>query len=788
MRPPGPLGNPDTGRLKQVSGAAICIAALVFACVTAATGVWRPADARLEDIRFGLASRPASGEIVFVDIDAPSLAQIGVWPWPRDIHAEVIDTLLDMGAFEVVLDIDFSAVSPNDARLADALARAGGYVYLAAFQQLTPTGEHLVNRPAPSLDAPSVLVNVELDALGRAIAVPPRLHGIPTLAATLAGTSADQSITIDYSIDLETIDRVSVIDLLSRTVDPARIRDRQVVVGASAIELRDFFTVPRFGVVPGPIIQIAAAETAKQSRALSTTGPLPALVLAALSGLAGLIVIGRDRWPRLLGWSVIVGGTIEIAAFFALRESAVILPTMSAHVFLIAFSLGLLALEWARQKRLAHQRKARLEHLATFDQATGAFTLPAFIERLELAPQGRSVLVLELEGFRDIEANLGPDLAQAAIRIALDRTQGALPGAMIARMDSNRLAIAPRGPTTQAQTDALTAMLSAPYLVDENLMALTPRWGMSGPSMLSGQTAINQAQVALSEARLTETKGEYFATQMSLKLARRQSINVALKSAVARNELEVVFQPQVDLRSGQPIGVEALVRWRSAELGPVSPGEFVPIAEDNGTIAEIGAWVLAESCRQVLASGWNGRLSVNLSPAQFAVCNVEAMVASALSQTGFDPAQLDIEVTESVFAKDRSTAEAMLGKLRDLGIKIAVDDFGSGYSSLAQLVDLPVDKVKLDQSFLRNGNRQRAFQIIKAMADMSKNLELAVIVEGIELRSDVEALIEAGCTLGQGYLFGRPGPLALVTGKDAVRLPTKSSGADQTTPLLRTGS
>jgi CHASE2 domain-containing sensor protein len=275
--------------------ALILAAVLVFAA--AQLELFHSLDSRLGDMRFAATSRPASGDIVMVDIDAASLAEIGVWPWPRRLHAQLLDRLLAMDAAEIVFDIDFSTASnaADDEAFAAALESAGGYAFLAAFQQQARAGgdvDTVLPLPRFRAFADPVAVNVianqwgDVTAIRHAIATP--VGAIPSVAAALAmeAPDPDRTVSIDYGIDLATIDRVSAADILAGRADPARIAGRQVVIGASAIELHDLFQVPRFGRIPGALVQAAATETVRSHRGLTAVGGWPIAVAAIIAGAA----------------------------------------------------------------------------------------------------------------------------------------------------------------------------------------------------------------------------------------------------------------------------------------------------------------------------------------------------------------------------------------------------------------------------------------------------------------------------------------------------------------------
>ncbi|WP_161796848.1 putative bifunctional diguanylate cyclase/phosphodiesterase [Devosia soli] len=740
--------------------------AMLLLLTSTGFGVWGPADARLAEARFTLQNRVPTGDIVFVDIDARSLLEVGQWPWPRSIHARLLDRLMDLGAYEVAFDIDFSTRSSpaEDQALADSLERAGGYAYLAAFRQLDAGGREVWNIPIPDFAAHADLALVNVDSIegGLLWALPARARDrdIPSIAARFSpGSPLPAEIRIDYSIDLTRIPRISAVDLLSGNVDTDLIRDRQVVIGASALELHDLFLVPRYGIIPGPVVQIAAAETLKLGRSLQWPGFWPTLLVGALL-LAISALLPRIALVRISASIAAISIGAEIAAFALLEAYGLTLSIMPIHLAGVAVLVIRLLEERAIRRRQLTQHRARLAYLANHDVRTGAMSHAAWLDEVDhrLETQLVWIFLLRIRRLDQVAAALGFQTVEAAVSQLFERLH-ALSPSPIGRMESDIFAVALDQPLVPSQIETILSRLEQPYEVDGHRIIVELRWGASDAE--TAATGLNQARMALAVATHRAERGAHYDPAFDADLKYRQSIDLALRSAVARSEFSLVFQPQVDMETRLTIGVEALLRWTSPEHGAVSPAVFVPLAEENGTIVEIGAWVAHEACRLAVANNWPGRLSVNVSPLQFTQDDVVAMIASALLQSGFPPNRLDIEVTESLLAQGGAIVET-LEKLRDLGASIAIDDFGTGYSSLNYLSSLPLDKLKIDQSFVRQLANPRNASIVETIVSLGRRLGLVVVVEGVETEAQFDLLAALGCHIAQGYLFGRPGALPAV--------------------------
>jgi EAL domain-containing protein (putative c-di-GMP-specific phosphodiesterase class I) len=253
----------------------------------------------------------------------------------------------------------------------------------------------------------------------------------------------------------------------------------------------------------------------------------------------------------------------------------------------------------------------------------------------------------------------------------------------------------------------------------------------------------------------------FFEPEMEAGAHRRRALEVGLRSALDNGEIQVMYQPLVDLRSGIVAGCEALVRWKSAEWGLISPAEFIPVAEATGLIDPIGEWVLREAVKTARLWPEDTVVAVNLSPVQFKNQRLLATVVAALAESGLPPQRLELEVTESLFIDGSDHAYEMLRNLRSLGFRTSLDDFGTGYSSLSYLQRFPFDKIKIDKSFIDDvAVREESLAIIRAIVALADALGMSTTAEGVETLDQVAKLREAGCTQIQGYVFSRPRPSA----------------------------
>jgi predicted signal transduction protein with EAL and GGDEF domain len=269
---------------------------------------------------------------------------------------------------------------------------------------------------------------------------------------------------------------------------------------------------------------------------------------------------------------------------------------------------------------------------------------------------------------------------------------------------------------------------------------------------------LSHADTALYRAKV-EGRGTYrfFEAKMGAEVRDRRLLEHDLRHAISRRELSLVYQPQQDVKSGEVVGFEALLRWKHATRGDISPGVFIPVAEDSGSILQIGEWVLRAACRE--AAGWAQPLTiaVNVSAAQLHNVNFSHLVHEVLLQTGMPARRLELEITETALVRDLDRALATLRQLKTLGVRIAMDDFGTGYSSLSNLRAFPFDKIKVDGSFVRSiDTNEQAATIVRAVLGLGRGLGLPVLAEGVETEAEFQFLSKELCDEVQGYLLGRP--------------------------------
>jgi diguanylate cyclase (GGDEF)-like protein/PAS domain S-box-containing protein len=424
----------------------------------------------------------------------------------------------------------------------------------------------------------------------------------------------------------------------------------------------------------------------------------------------------------------------------------------------------------------ARAMAAEMTHSAQHDFLTGLPNRMLLNDRVNqaitLAPRHSkkvAVLFLDLDGFKHINDSLGHPIGDKLLQSIAKRLVDCVRSSdTVSRQGGDEFVVL-LSEMEQSEDAAISAMrllqaVAEAHTIDQHDLHVTTSIGVSvfPDDGMDAETLIKNADTAMYQAKENGRQSyQFFKSPMNVRAVERQSIEENLRRALERQEFALHFQPKINLKTGKISGAEALIRWTHPVRGPVSPAQFIPVAEDCGLILPIGQWVLREACKQARAWVEAGlplaTMAVNISSMEFRDENFLQSVFTTLSETGLDPRSLELELTESVLMKRAESAASVLKTLREKGVQIAVDDFGTGYSSLSYLRKFPIDALKIDQSFVRQiTTTPDDTSIVTAVISMGRSLKLRVVAEGVETHEELVFLQARLCDEAQGYYFSRP--------------------------------
>ncbi|MFK7829533.1 MAG: putative bifunctional diguanylate cyclase/phosphodiesterase [Congregibacter sp.] len=800
----------DSHRSALVAFLLLLIAAGLLG-VSANSPILQRFDLLLYDLLLPLQSPEMSDEITVVAIDDRSIEALGRWPWDRRLHAQLIDQLAAMNVRVIGMDILFVERQDDnpqaDRDLAAAVATAT--VVLPIAPALHAPGLQIDELlPLPELATAAAAmghVDLELDldglcrstflyggvadaywpglplamlATGSRTRLSPPLRGTGSELAS-GWSRADQRL-IPFTKPSTKPRILSFTDVLNGRVSRDALAGKYVLVGVTATGLGDAISTPgapSHERMPGVLVnaQILNGLLVKgmiKPLATSEKTRLSLILVLAISLLIFLSPLRLNLLLGVLGFSIILSITVLLLVFRQIWY-----PAAGSLTAVICVFLGWTGWQYQREQQLRSKLLGRLDALARYNAATGLPTHGMLEERLRRLAQNSedgditALIVMHVNWPGSATIVLDRPISDGVLQTIRDRLHdiGKVDD-FVAHLSGDDFAVLTGGYATieDAREGAATflTLMQQPLKFEEEPLLLVPQLGVSfwPTDTRDPQQLLSNAYTAMFTARMDDSDPlNLYSATVGAELYLRSRLEQAIAFALERDEFQLYYQPQVCANTGRIMGVEALLRWNNEELGWITPGEFVPVAEHVGLIHAIGAWAIEESCRQLKAwnqAGFDGlRLAINISPRQFLGERLKNDIEKVILDTELDPSCVEIEITESSLMRDVESAIRVMHTMKDFGLELAIDDFGTGYSSLSSLRDFPVDRLKIDITFVREiGKRKDAEEITGTIIAIARQLDLKIIAEGVETPEQAAFLCEHGCDELQGYLFARPMP------------------------------
>lgn len=746
---------------------ALVFAALVITALLSVAGLTRTLDLGLQRLQDQILSRPASGDVHIVEMDARSIAALKQWPWPRSAHARAIDALSQAGAATIVFDIDFSSSTDaaEDAAFAAALARSATTVVLPTFRQ---QAGNMAQGTVESLPAPafrnhaflaSVNVHPDADGIMRRYSTGTVTRGVPrpSLAAVISNYAGrvEESFPIDTALEPATIPRHSYIDVIEGRVAPATLRGKQILIGATAIEMGDRYVLPPHGVLPGVVAQALAAETLLEGPLPAEAGWLPAL-LAVLA--PAWFLASRSRHAPA-GFIFAASALMVVAVSTGLQATRIAWLESGAALIFLTTLAGMVSL--LRFTRQLHQARFA-------DAASG---LPNKRQLLaDLQRQNEAfVVVLRISQSDGMMAMLDDDMRRLLLREIVQRMVPVTGGSKAYSLDAGRIAWIfghDSARSLQTQLEGAVALFVAPLLLESRLQVVSPVFGFAEYRItgLSPQTSVANASLAAARAAESGVRAVRFVDALREHAGYEQRILADIGPALARKELHMAFQPKWSISQNRVCGFEALIRWTHPELGRIMPDQFISVLEHAGRIDELTLYAI-DACMTQLrvwhSQGHDLGVAVNISAGLLSDPLFGEESYRRVSRLGALAPYLTFEITETVAFEEAGAAADLLRKLRDLGLRVSVDDYGTGQSTLSYLKAFPANEIKVDKGFVLRMVQSPSDQIlVRSTIELAHELGFTVVAEGVEDKATLALLTRYGCDVAQGWCIGRPVPVA----------------------------
>jgi EAL domain-containing protein (putative c-di-GMP-specific phosphodiesterase class I)/CHASE2 domain-containing sensor protein len=707
-------------------------------------------EGSLRVARNNLSNPRFNQNVVLVAIDDRSQRLGGVWPWRRSVQARMIRHLDEVSPRKILLDITYDNPSEpaEDKAFAAELARSGKVVLPARPLVVNGDVSHVGKYPLNVFRRSVELGNISTE-YNYAMAVWSTFYGTsdgknsyPSYASIMTGAygPVGEKYPIDYRYRFDSIPTVSAVDVLNRTIDLHWLKGRTVIVGPTASTIGDQVLIPGRGRHGGVYTHIYAAQTLMDGRPVSL-GWFPSFLIAMLATSLGLA--RRRARTQFLFLGIGAAGLLSAPI---VSEPRHIFMDIMPGLFMV--TAAMMMVSWRRYRASAF---------------TNSLTGLPNLNALKALPQSadRAIIVGRIFNYAQLASNLSAAEERTLVEQIVSRLSVGSGDTVIHHGDDGVFAwLASPGIAIGHHIEALHALFRSPARIGAGVYDLAVTFGVEIGSARRIANRLGSALVAADEAASEGLKWKYYDPDRSQDDSWRLSLLTQLDQAIDQGQVWVAYQPQLDLATGRTRGAEALARWTHPEKGPISPTEFITAAEQHGRIDRLTLFIMDKAiatAAEINRRGLLFQMSVNLSARTLARRTLIDEVRDMLGRHQLHPARLTLELTETAAMANEGSDLDMLLKLRELGVQISIDDYGTGLSTLEYLKKIPASEIKIDQSFVRSmcDNRSDLVMVQSTIA-LAHSLGRTVVAEGVENRQALDALRGMDCDTVQGFLVGRP--------------------------------
>jgi EAL domain-containing protein (putative c-di-GMP-specific phosphodiesterase class I)/CHASE2 domain-containing sensor protein len=708
--------------------------------------------------RNGFHQHPASGKIVVIKVDDQSLRQFGNWPWPRRYQAKLVDRLTAAGADRIFYDINFSFASnaADDRAFADSLARSGR-VTLLARSKVGP--DRLTSRidstpmkqfaDHAGIGVASVHYNYQNAVTRLPYGALIKGQNIASFASEMARVKGkpETLFPLDYSVDVGTIPNYSASDVLRGNVGAKELAGRTVIIGIASDILGDRYFIPGYGRGYGVFVHAIGAETLRQGTPIDL-GWLPGYLFGLAAAFALML---RKRPAERLAIFAMGYGLLLVTPVFL--EARLIFLDVTPGLFVLL--VVTIMLGWRR-----YRARGFVNPLSDLPNLNAL--------RNYVGGRQMTLVAARVLNYEEIVATLPPNSERQLIEQIGARLKVGSPGRVLYQGDAGIFAwFEDNRQPVGNHLEALYALFRTPARIDGVSLDLTISFGVEVGSGRSPANRLASALVAADEAAHDGLKWKYHDPETLESASWRLSMLSQLDEAIDRGEVWVAYQPKLDLATRRIIGAEALARWTHPDKGPIAASEFVAAAEQHNRIGKLTDFVLEKAisaAAEINKRGVPFDVAVNLSARLLTDKGFTLRLSASLARHSLPAHHLTLELTETAALAGSGEGLEMIGRLRDLGVNISIDDYGTGLSTLDYLKKIPANEIKIDQSVVKGIADNRSDRLmVQSTVGLAHSLGRKVVAEGVEHRDTLDLLVEMGCDIAQGFAVGRPMGLESLT-------------------------
>lgn len=727
--------------------------ALLLSIIVGISGAGEVPDRMIAMATSRLGDRPVSGDIVIVALDDRTLGQTPGGEFSMTQYGEVVSAIDKAGAKRVFLDFYFDRreSDPDFSKLTEAVRKMGNRAVLAVATKSMPgTDRSRSIFPNPAFGEQAQLASIAWDYEFWQVWNVPITYladgrKLPSFASLLADKRSPEPKTfrLDFSYDTGSIPQYGAADLLAGRVGAAQLRGKDVIFAPTASTFQDAHYLPGHDLVPGAYIHLIGGETLKRGNPVDI-GWMPALALMALTLFTALL-------PRFQRWYA----PTAIAAVGVAVVGKVLLATLlvTSSIGAALFFVAAVSANVSRKRRRASaQRENPVSGLPNFEAL-----------RAQAAFGSATVIAAKLVNFEDLAAFLPGQGSQQLVDQVARRLTLACHGTQLHHdLDGTFAWLVPYYQHSQIEGHlaGLAALFNAPLTIGELRVDVAIAFGVNDEFEGSNAQRLAAALVAAERAIRTRALWTKYSPRQKEDAGWQLSFHSQLEDALTGGDIWVAFQPQYDIRSRALVGVEALARWTHPTRGPIPPDEFIVQAEKSQDIYRLTLFVMDQAIRsaaQLQERGLKIHMSVNLSATLLDHADLVGTIRVMLTAHHLPPEMLTIEITETAQIENSRQARQTLAQLRRAGIRLSIDDYGTGQSNLEYLTEIEADEIKIDKRFVMTmRDSQRNFEVVKSTIDLAHRLGAVAVAEGIEDAPTMALLEELGCDVGQGYHLGKP--------------------------------